>query len=787
MFILTFGVYFIFFLFSDSLISILIWGIYNINCLALYKPEKQREKMKRIYHSITSIFLYRIFVSVLCSFSSNLIAQTTSSDCNESPYFLISNVDTAKVHLPLVSTDVNASISGVIANVVVTQTYVNKSDTTIEASYVFPMSTRAAVYAMQMFVGGRKIEAVIKKKDEAKQIYDSAKTAGQTASLLIQNRPNVFKMSIANIFAGDTIQIQMTYTETLMPEKGIYEIVFPSIVGTRYSLKNEEWEIQSPSDSAQAIKSELKFNVKINAGMAVDAQCVSHNAAFSKLSDNNVECNYITNPGKDFIVNYTLANSNIETGLLLYPSDKENFFLAMIQPPRISPESFIPKREYVFILDISGSMSGTPLETLKSMILDLISKLNPQDLFNVLWFSDNSDFIFPEPMLATQENISNATTILNGLQTLGGTQMLPALNKGLAVQATSECAKTIVILTDGYVDIEKEAFQLVRDNLGNANFFAFGIGESVNRYFIEGVAYVGQGTPFVVTDTTDVQKMSDRFRDYISKPVLTDVKATFNGFAAYDVEPYTIPDVFAERPILLYGKYNGKAEGSITISGISNNTNYTKTINIADCKADTNNIALKYLWARNKIKLLDDYGITDSLNPKESIENKVTKLGLDYHLVTQYTSFVAVDTLHKKIDSTLQTNNGSNTSNVDLANGTIVYPGNSTSISSAGNYATISSEIVKASVKANTVMQLYNYKATDQTLFVKINSQKLNPADYTLVITDEKGSKHIIKNVSFNELSGLIEVDIKNLNTGVYSISLQSNKVILESLLFIKL
>ncbi|MCK4755208.1 MAG: trypsin, partial [Calditrichia bacterium] len=224
----------------------------------------------------------------------------------------------------------------------------------------------------------------------------------------------------------------------------------------------------------------------------------------------------------------------------------------------------------------------------------------------------------------------------------GGTELLPALKRALALPRSEGFSRTVVIATDGYVHVEKEAFDLIRNNLGKANMFPFGIGSSVNRFLIEGMARAGMGESFVITRTTDAEKIANKFRNYISSPVLTQISYDIDGFDVYDIEPVSIPDVFAERPVLLFGKWRGSLSGKITVNGIvGQGKKYSKTITVSDYEAADRNGALKYLWAIHRISLLADY---NQVNPNDERVKEITNLGLTYNLLTEYTSFIAADT-----------------------------------------------------------------------------------------------------------------------------------------------
>jgi Ca-activated chloride channel family protein len=567
-----------------------------------------------------------------------------------SPYFFVQSEDPSVDPFPLLETKATVDIAGVIAAIELTQVYKNEGKRTIEAVYVFPLGTKSAIHAMRMKIGNRIIEAKIEERAAAKRIYEQAKDEGKVASLLEQERPNVFQMKVANIMPGDRIEVRVNYTELLVPEKGIYEFVFPTVVGPRYSDKKEgdaqdhdRWlkipylhEGQEPP-YAFDITASLRTCIPLS-----NVWVPSHEVVVKKDRDRaEITLSPEDKKGgnKDFILRYTLQGERIQTGLLLYPGEVENFFLLMLQPPKKFTPSSIAPREYVFIVDVSGSMNGFPLEVSKALIKEIIQNLRRKDYFNILFFAGGSEVLSPHPLRATQENKRKAIAMLEGKQGGGGTQILPALQRAMSLEKKEGLSRIIVTATDGYVAVEKEAFDLIRENLNEMNFFAFGIGSSVNRYLIEGMARAGRGEPFVVTNQGEASQTAEQFAEYIKSPLLTDIEVTLQGFDAYDVEPPTLPDLFVQRPLILFGKYK-HAKGKIVVSGETVQGDYKKAIAVSTHLEDQSNTALRYLWARERIARLDDYGKVGV-----DVKEEVTELGLRYHLMTQYTSFVAVDTI----------------------------------------------------------------------------------------------------------------------------------------------
>jgi Ca-activated chloride channel family protein len=576
-----------------------------------------------------------------------------SDDRTLSPYFFVKSDDPQVDQLPLKSTSVAVNISGVIADVQVIQLYKNEGRRPLEAIYVFPASTKAAVYGMRMRIGERVINAKISKREDARREYEQAKEQGKSASLLEQQRPNVFQMNVANIMPGDEIRVELNYTEHLVPTDRIYEFVYPTVVGPRYSNQSadtapssERW-IQNPYlHQGEAPHNTFDITVTLSAGLPIrELECASHKvtATYAGPTVATVRLDRSEQSGgnRDYILRYRLDGDRIRSGLLLYEGERENFFLLMMQPPRRMAQKEIPGREYIFIVDVSGSMHGFPLDISKKLLKNLIGNLRLTDRFNVLLFSGGSSVMSEQFLPATPENIQKAVNLIEREQGGGGTELLPAFRRALALEKAEGSSRTIVIATDGYVTVEEEVFDLIRNNLGDANVFAFGIGSTVNRHIIEGMARVGMGEPFVITKPEEAPGKAERFRTLIQFPVLTQVKIDFQDFTPYEVEPLNIPDVLAERPVIVFGKWRGQPRGKIRLTGISGNGSYREMIDVRDVRPLKTNSALRYLWARHRVAILSDY---NELHPTDGRVKEVTELGLAYNLLTAYTSFVAVDT-----------------------------------------------------------------------------------------------------------------------------------------------
>ena len=589
-----------------------------------------------------SMLVVALFISIFPSL------EAQQNDKTLSPYFKIIS-ENGNEQLPLKSTAAAVKIVGVIADVTIDQVYENTGEGVIEAIYVFPSSTRAAVYDMEMKVGEKVIKAKVKEKSKAKKEYRKAKQNGQRASLLEQNRPNVFTMNVANILPGDQITVSLKYTETMIPESGVYTFVYPTVVGPRYNGENTSNGETQPvpyTKSGEMPLYDFNITANVSAGLTIqDVRCTSHktNISYNGLNEAIVMLDESDYQGgnRDFILEYELAGKNINSGLMLYEGEEENHFMLTVQPPKKVLDKDIPQREYVFVVDVSGSMNGFPLDITKKLMRNLLGNLRYDDMFNVVLFASASQLYATESVYATPENIEAAIEVMTKRQGGGGTNMLSALERTVNLPKCEQgLSRSIIVVTDGYVSVETEVYDLIRKSNSEFNFFSFGIGSSVNRSIIEGIAHVGNGEPLFITDQTQANDQAEKFRQLIAAPVLTNIAINWGEFDVYDLEPSHISDVLAERPVVISGKYRGRPKGEIQLTGVSGREDYRAVYNTANAIADENNKALAYLWARKRIQLLDDYIKLDKNDHKVA---EVTNLGLKYNLLTAYTSFIAIE------------------------------------------------------------------------------------------------------------------------------------------------
>ena len=618
---------------------------------------------KNFYNHIIVVMISIIGFPVIMFAQNNLKIQNALDNENTmSPRFYITkgNAD----NFPLGLTDVNVRIVGMIADVTIRQIYVNNGVEPIEAIYVFPASTKAAVYDMKMQVEDRLITAVVKEKKQARIDYTKAKEQGKSASLLEEITPNVFRMNVANILKGDSITVTISYTEMLVPENNIYQFVYPAVVGPRYvaaGTNNDLVQALNEQTNSRIMPGTLKFSSTLSTG--VPLRTLRSPSHAMDIVTKDVKTGKITALGKnnaittmalsskdelsgsrDIVIEYSLAGHSMESGLLLYEGKDENYFMLMVQPPSdIIVKNLMP-REYVFIVDVSGSMSGFPLETAKSMIKDLLETMRPIDKINIMKFSGGQSVLSTISLPATDDNKAKAINFLNTGYDGGGTELLPALRAAFSLETDAKLSRTFIILTDGYVSVEREAFQLITSKLDKANVYSFGIGSSVNRWLIEGIARAGKGSPFIVMKPSETDDVAEKFVSYIQAPVLSHITVDYGDFDVYDLDLPSIPDVTGKRPIIVYGKWKGKKTGTITLKGDAADGALTFSHAVEAAPSIAEHSALRYLWAKNKISLLDDEQNTPAMTGASiDYKKEITDLGLRYNLLTKYTSFIAVD------------------------------------------------------------------------------------------------------------------------------------------------
>lgn len=618
----------------------------------------------RRHSLLTSVLLAFVFLLFAGSISRNLSVMAQASSTEGSLLAVDAQGKTGQC--PLKHTEVKTEISGFLARTVVTQQFENPFADKIEAVYTFPLPAAAAVDDMTIVVGDRTVKGKIMRREEAQATYDAARSRGQVAALLNQQRPNVFTQAVANILPSQKINVTISYVETLQYDDGSYEWSFPMVVAPRYmpatdSTAQPAEDEAEPSESltgaaeisppvmaeGQRAGHDISIEVNIDAGVPlVSFQSRTHE--IEALQPNSEKAivrlkDQATIPNKDFVLKYTVAGNRIEDALLVHRNGKEGFFTFILQPPQHVTAPDVTPKELVFVLDTSGSMGGFPIEKAKETMALALDGLYPQDTFNVITFAGETHILFPQPVPATPANVRKAKKLLADTEGNGGTEMMKAIRAALDPSDAQNHVRITCFLTDGQVGNDMEIISEVRKH-PRARVFAMGFGSAPNRFLLDKITQNGRGEAEYVVDG-DTSGVAKRFHERVRNPLLTDVSIEWVGLSVTDVYPKRIPDLFSAKPVIISGKYTVGGKGMIRLKGMMSGQEFVREIPVELPEQETQHDVLGTLWARRKIEDLmgQDMNGAQAGKISDDLKKEIVNLGLTYRLMTQFTSFVAVE------------------------------------------------------------------------------------------------------------------------------------------------
>jgi Ca-activated chloride channel family protein len=569
--------------------------------------------------------------------------------------------------VPLVHTDAAVDVRGLVASATVTQQYLNSSTTPVEAVYIFPLPHDAAVYDMEIRIGNRIIRSEIHERQEAKRVYEQAKSDGKRAALLEEERPNIFTASVANIMPGDHIDVRLRYVEALRWEEGKMRLVFPMVVGPRYipgtqaidhtgtGWASDTDAVEDASRITPIVRNpesrsghDISLTVDLDPGFdTASVNCVSHVVNVSRLSDGrrHVElASGATLPNKDFILEVQeTETSQPKAALFLSPGNDsaETQFLFAAFPPTVRPSQRMPV-EMLYVIDVSGSMGGTSIEQAREALLQALGRLGPADRFGILAFNHSYQEFSSEPLLATPDNLAKASKYVQYLQAGGGTEMLPALLHVMRKPQTPGTLRHIVLLTDGDLGNEEQIFAALRHELGGARLYTVAIGSAPNLFLATKMAQFGRGTFTHIADIHEIQAQMTHLFESIESPVLTDVKLSFEGAEVTDLYPERPPDLFQQQPLLIFGRISKGRVGLLHLTARAGNDPYETTIAFDTSKAAFHP-GITTLWARQRVEELMDRWRESGEDEQAEIRATVIAHAIRYRLVTRFTSLVAVE------------------------------------------------------------------------------------------------------------------------------------------------
>ena len=512
-----------------------------------------------------------------------------------------------------------------------------------------------------MTVGSRRIRAIIRERREAERIYESAKAHGHTASLLTQDRPNIFTQQVANIEPGQAIDIDITYFHTLSYDDGWYEYVFPMVVGPRYNPPSTDQGIGAVSRGGSSGQRrnvhyqtpqersghDVAVTVDIDAGVTIeDVRSVNHQVDIAHRGPNVRQVTlkpYDSVPNKDFVLRYRVAGDEVKQGFLVHQDGRGGWFSFMLYPPAKLDRRSRQPLELIFVIDTSGSMKGRPLEQARRAVRTALDQLGPDDTFQIIRFAGNASQLGRQPIRATAANLRKGRRYLDRLSSGGGTEMLQGIRAALDFEHDPGRLRFVSFMTDGFIGNEQDVIAAIDDRLGTGasptRIFSFGVGASPNRYLMSRMAKTGRGAVAYLSLNDHAGDVMSRFFDRIRHPVMTDITINWGNMYVNGVTPARIPDLFVGRPVVITGRFEGNPYGSITVEGHTAAGIAQATFDI-DAHSDHHHPGLPAVWARAQISELVDRA---TLRRGGNVEHAITTIALDHGLLSAFTGFVAVD------------------------------------------------------------------------------------------------------------------------------------------------
>ncbi len=594
-----------------------------------------------------------------------------------SPYFLMEKeaTDPQKPALQLSATNVQVEIIGKMAQVKLIQHYKNEGNKNVNATYVFPATAAIAVHELSIKTATQRQQLRVNKRES---------TDEYKRSQLHKEFSNVLEMPIQKILPQQSVTVTLSYLQELAFEKGQYTFSYPKEILPQLSPfdANKEGEQPLPLTREKDYESD-EFGTDVPLTLAPitnTSTSKDHSPTFqldatifqANLATDNIQCDAATamitenkegyahitikrtealaDWKNDYGFQYHLGHQTVESNLWQTKGEGQQHFLLQIDPPQQFDNSHIALREYVFIVDVSGSMKGNPLATSKKLIQELVGQLNSDEQFNIVLFSREANVLQETKSLkANEKNIEKALTFIEENKGGGTTKILPAIQKAMNLPFTKDFARSIVVITDGLVRLDKNAFELINSYLAKTNLFTFGVGKTINHDFIQGLANLTHSKAFFVSKKSEAEQQIAQFCQYVKAPLLTDIQLTFEGFEGLERNRENLPDLLAGRPLAVTGTYLTANKGTITITGkTKGESTFSETINVSDVQTQIDTKLLRYIWAKERIALLKDYNtLVYSKNRKRKAyrtlmqqhSEELASLGTTYNLLTPQTAF----------------------------------------------------------------------------------------------------------------------------------------------------
>lgn len=595
---------------------------------------------------------------------------------------------TRQLQAELRETRIEVSVHGMVARVILHQRFSNPSPDWAEAEYVFPLPSEGAVDYMAMTIGERRIVGEIRERERARQIYQAARAAGQQASLLSQQRPNLFRNRVANIPPGQDISVELHYVETVRYDQGRFSLRIPTTITPRYipgppyyhpgaeiNLRNgSAWawpssqvpdahEISPPMAPAHKA-SALRLGASIDAGLTLDGVRSLHHPALSYPVNNRHHLELTGQPrlDRDVVLEWVPEPQHAPVAAAFTEQKDQHFYaLLMLVPPQHANANTVLSRETIFVIDTSGSMAGESIRQARAALINGLQKLRPGDRFNVVEFNHDMQSLWLTAQPVSRDNLLNAVHFVENLVANGGTEMKPALEFALAVHPAEDSSgsdgiRQVIFITDGSVGNEAELFDIIERRRGRSRLFTVGIGSAPNSHFMERAAAAGRGSYTYISSQDQIAASMAELFTKLQNPLMTDLQLDA-GAAQLEMFPQRLPDLYQGEPLLVALRSEGRLPDQVLITGRRNGEDFQQRVTLPR-RADARDISK--LWARGKLAELYQQersarfeGASESR--LDALKLSITDVALRHRLLSPYTSFVAVDqTPVRPADAALQ-------------------------------------------------------------------------------------------------------------------------------------
>lgn len=580
------------------------------------------------------------------------------------PGLMQATVGDQTVQLPLKSLSVRARLAGPIAHVDVRQAFSNTTKETLEAVYIFPLGD-GVVDSMVMKVGDREIRAELKERGQAREDYDRAILEGRRASLLEQERPNVFTFSVGNIPPGETIEVSLTYAEKLQRNETEMTFRFPLVVAPRYipgtpghrapAGDGTVTDTIAVPDASRITPTRLLPGVKPGVNLDIDVEIDTGGRALATLrSSQHAVCTAFEDGcprislsrddellNRDYLLRYSLQGTQAAADLWTCSEDSgDAYFMLELSPPEAPPADTGAPRNIVFVLDRSGSMMGPKMDQARKAVADFVETLGEQDHFTIIAFDTEMDHLSRGLLMkASDKWKALARKWLRTIDARGGTEIIAPLEKAMAILGKAKGHASIVVITDGQVGNEGQVYRKLETRLGATRLFCFGVDTAVNDAFLRRMASKGRGTYEATGPGEDVGDALGRLAREIGRPLITDlaIRDAEKTFAPL----HPLPDLYAARPSWTLGTCTGATPDAVVVAGKTQDGGEAL---LEATRRQLSHQAVRLLWAKDRIEVLEDrFRLAESQEERDRLEAEILELALHHRVLSRFTAFVAVD------------------------------------------------------------------------------------------------------------------------------------------------